>query len=75
MVCYGGPVDAPALNFDDPGWPDFETAYEYLDRYLLDRYEQVSYEFNDTRGRTEADVILVLSEAADEWDRTVGGAR
>jgi hypothetical protein len=69
MVCYGGPVDAPALNYDDPGFGDFDAAYEYLDLYLLDRYELVAYEFNDTRGRTADQVIAALRGAADQWDR------
>jgi hypothetical protein len=70
MVCYGGPVDAPALNHDDPGWLDFDEAYEYLDLYLLDRYELVAYEFNDTRGRTADEVTGALRSAADAWERT-----
>ena len=73
MVCYGGPVDAPALNYDDPGFGEFDAAYEYLDRYLLDRCELVAYEFNDARGRTADEVIAALRSAADEWDRTHGG--
>ena len=73
MVCYGGPVDAPALNYHDPRFGEFDAAYAYLDRYLLDRYELVAYEFNDARGRTADEVIAALRSAADEWDRTHGG--
>jgi hypothetical protein len=69
MVCYGGPVDAPALNHDDPGFGEFHDAYEYLDLYLLARYELVAYEFNDARGRTADQVTAALRAAADEWDR------
>jgi hypothetical protein len=64
MVCYGGPVDAPAQHFDDPGFLDFEEAVLHLDRYLLVEDGSESYEFNDARGRTLADVTHVLRQAA-----------
>ena len=64
MVCYGGPVDAPAQHFDDPGFLDFEEAVLHLDRYLLVMDGSQSYEFNDAQGRTAADVITVLRKAA-----------
>ena len=65
MVCYGGPVDAPAQHFHDPGFLDFEEAVLHLDRYLLAEDGTESYEFNDARGRTVADVLHVLRQAAD----------
>ena len=68
MVCYGGPVDAPALNFTDPGFAEFEAALAYLDRFLTARYGGMSYEFNDAKDHTATDVILALGEAADQWD-------
>jgi hypothetical protein len=64
MVCYGGPVDAPAQHFDDPGFLDFEEAVLHLDRYLLVMSGSQAYEFNDAPGRTAADVITVLRKAA-----------
>jgi hypothetical protein len=76
MVCFGGPVDAPAQHFDDPGFPDFEAAVAYLDRYLIERFHVCVYDFNDAWGRTEADVIFALDEAADAWERrNSGGAQ
>ena len=65
MVCYGGPVDAPAQHFDDPGYLDFEEAVLHLDRYLLVEDGSESYEFNDAKGRRVADIIHVLRQAAD----------
>jgi hypothetical protein len=65
MVCYGGPVDAPAQHFDDPGFLDFEEAVLHLDRYLLVEDGSESYEFNDAKGRRVADVTYVLRQAAD----------
>jgi hypothetical protein len=65
MVCYGGPVDAPAQHFDDPGFLDFEEAVLHLDRYLLVEDGSESYEFNDAKGRRVADVTHVLRQAAD----------
>ena len=56
MVCYGGPVDAPAQHFDDPGFLDFEEAVLHLDRYLLVEDGSESYEFNDAKGRRVDDV-------------------
>jgi hypothetical protein len=64
MVCYGGPVDAPAQQFDDPGFLDFEEAVLHLDRYLLVMDGSQSYEFNDVKGRRVEDVIGVLRKAA-----------
>ncbi|WP_230860486.1 DUF6197 family protein [Actinoplanes aureus] len=64
MVCYGGPVDAPAEHRTDPGYPDFEQAVLHLDRYLLVEDGSESYEFNDARGRTLEQVTHVLRDAA-----------
>jgi hypothetical protein len=64
MVCYGGPVDAPAQHFDDPGFLDFEAAVLHLDRYLLAEDSSESYEFNDAKGRRVEDVTHVLRDAA-----------
>ena len=64
MVCYGGPVDAPAQHFDDPGFLDFEEAVLHLDRYLLAEDGSESYEFNDVKGRTLDQVVAVLRDAA-----------
>jgi hypothetical protein len=65
MVCYGGPVDAPAQMFDDPGFLDFEEAVLHLDRFLLVEDGSESYEFNDAKGRQVDDVCRVLRQAAD----------
>jgi hypothetical protein len=64
MVCYGGPVEAPAQHFADPGFLDFEEAVLHLDRYLLVEDGSESYEFNDARGRRKEDVLRVLRDAA-----------
>jgi hypothetical protein len=64
MVCYGGPVDAPAQQFDGPGFLDFEAAVLHLDRYLLAENGSESYEFNDAKGRRVDDVLRVLRDAA-----------
>ncbi|RZU50679.1 hypothetical protein EV385_2457 [Krasilnikovia cinnamomea] len=65
MVCYGGPVDAPAQHFDNPGFLDFEEAVLHLDRYLLVADGSESYEFNDAKGRTPQQVTHALREAAE----------
>ena len=65
MACYGGPVEAPAQHFTDPGFLDFEEAVLHLDRYLLVYDGSVSYEFNDAKGRQFTDVLRVLRQAAD----------
>jgi hypothetical protein len=64
MVCYGGPVEAPAQHFDDPGYLDFEEAVLHLDRWLLVNDGSEAYEFNDAGGRTVGDVIDALWQAA-----------
>jgi hypothetical protein len=67
MVCYGGPVDAPAQMFDDPAFARFEATLTYLDGFLTDEYGQVAYEFNDARGRSFEAVVYALLKAADQW--------
>jgi hypothetical protein len=74
MVCYGSQVDAPAQHFDHPGWGDFETAVADIDRYLIVEHDLDVYSFNDAKGRTAEQVTAALRQAADEWDRTEGGA-
>lgn len=74
MVCYGGPVDAPAQHFDHPGFLDFEEAVLHLDQWLLAEDGTESYEFNDARGRTVDDVIHVLRMAAATSSDEILGA-
>ncbi len=75
IVCYGGPVDAPAQMFEDPGFPDFEAAIGFLEFFLLFEHGWVSaYEFNDAKGRKACEVIDMLRTAADAWELTRGGA-
>jgi hypothetical protein len=69
MVCYGGPVDTPARNYEDPGWQDFDEALSYLNDHLSSRwYATDAYLFNDAKGRTRTEVLDVLYEAAGAWD-------
>src|SRR5436305_762096 len=65
MVCYGGPVDAPAQMFDAPGFPEFEQALLFLDAWLTVEHGCVSYAFNDAKGRTADQVTRALADAAD----------
>jgi hypothetical protein len=74
IVCYGGPVEAPAEMFDHPGFADYEAAITWLDRHLLDRHGVISYEFNDAKDRTAVDVLIELLSAAAMWERINGGA-
>jgi hypothetical protein len=64
MVCYGGPVEAPAQMFDHPGFAEFEAAVLHLDRWLLVEDGTEAYEFNDAKGRTVDDVVHALRQAA-----------
>jgi hypothetical protein len=68
MVCYGGPCDAPAQMFDAPGFAEFEQALAYLDDFLAVGYGLNSFQFNDTKGRTEPQVIAELCRAAQLWE-------
>jgi len=76
MVCYGGPVDAPALNYDDPGFASFAAARDWLDGYLCASlaYDIDAYGYNDHTGRTADQVLGILHGAAVAWDYTHGGA-
>lgn len=69
MVCYGGPVEAPAQHFDTPEWADFDAAVSVLDQYLVEVHGMDVYSFNDAPGRCATDVRAYLYFAADEWDR------
>jgi hypothetical protein len=69
MVCYGGPVDAPAHHTDDPGYGDFDEALTHLEGHLAAyRYGVDVYEFNDAKDRTLDQVLLLLDDAAASWD-------
>ncbi|MEU7875150.1 hypothetical protein [Dactylosporangium sp. NPDC049140] len=64
IVCYGGPVDAPAQMFDDPGFGSFEQAVGFLDLYLSHRFGLNVYDYNDAKGRIFAEVSAMLEQAA-----------
>src|SRR4051812_31112411 len=66
MVCYGGPVDAPALNDTDPNWPNFICAQDFLDEYISATTGDADsvYSYNDTPGRTRDQVVAMLTRAA-----------
>jgi hypothetical protein len=69
IVCYGGPVDAPAQHFEAPEWEAFEAAVAFLDRYLhRHRFADTAYDFNDAPGRKVEEVVGALAIAADAWD-------
>ncbi len=73
MVCYGGPVDAPAQMFDQPGFDDFDATVTYLDGVLRGLFGMDVYSFNDHKGRSVGGALTALRVAADEWDRIHGG--
>jgi hypothetical protein len=75
VVCYGEPNFAPAMNYNAPAWAEFDTARQVLDDYLLPRYGQEAYGFNDDRDRTAEQVIGALHAAAERWEQTQGGGR
>jgi hypothetical protein len=71
MVCYGGPVEAPAQHFNAPEFGDFEAALAFLDRYLVGttaRAVECAYAYNDAPGRSREQVIKALDAAADAWE-------
>lgn len=68
IVCYGGPVDAPALHYTAPGFDAFEAAVSCLDGYLFLLHGSDVYSFNDADGRTADQVVGALREVADLID-------
>jgi hypothetical protein len=68
MVCYGGPVEAPAQHFDTPEWVDFEAAFAVLDEHTMRVYGMDAYSYNDAPGRSVTDVLTDLHTAANTWD-------
>jgi hypothetical protein len=77
MVCYGGPVDAPAQMFHDPGFDAFEDAVTFLDQVLTVWFGQDVYGWNDDRARAMDQVLHTLIQAAEvcQGTSTVDGAR
>jgi hypothetical protein len=82
MAVHGQPLVNP-LDADLAGWWEINRAYNALNDYLVrfgyvddnDEYEDVIATWNDETGRLSGSVIATLNLAADEWDRTHGGAR
>jgi hypothetical protein len=66
MVCYGGPVDAPAHHYEAPEWADFDGAVAYLEEVL--DWSGGVYGFNDDRGSDAECVISLLRCVANLWD-------
>lgn len=64
IICYGGPVDAPAQHFDAPEWAEFEAAVACLDQHVSDRFDLDVYTFNDVPGRTHTEIRHALHVAA-----------
>lgn len=73
-VCYGGPVEAPAQMFVEPGFAEFEAAVTYLDGFVSIAFGQDIYTFNDHKSRTAQVITGTLLLAAAAWDNTFGGA-
>ncbi|MEV0570577.1 hypothetical protein [Dactylosporangium sp. NPDC050588] len=67
MVCYGYPAEVPAFNVTHPGFEDFDAALFRLDCYVTETFGPEAggvLGFNDTPGRTVADVLAMLRNAA-----------
>lgn len=86
LGAIGMAVHGQALNpldVDLPGWYEVTDAYNALNDYLVrfgfvdtdDEYDDAIATWNDQSGRMSGSVIAALNAAADEWDRTHGGAR
>jgi hypothetical protein len=86
IVCYGGPVEAPAQLFDQPGHAQFTQAVDWLDSCINARWGLCAYEFNDTDTRTLTEVGTELLYAASraelpgcgpvfDWRDTPDGGR
>jgi hypothetical protein len=74
IVCYGGPVDAPALMYDAPGYLQFSEAVDYFEHFVTVAFGQDVYSFNDARERTALQVQGALLASA-AWFNTYGGDR
>ncbi len=82
MAAYGHTVDNPHDEKADPGVRDYRRALDALIDHLdltetaLDPDGLLVFDFtdpftwNDTPGRTAAEVVTALRHAADEWDRS-----
>jgi hypothetical protein len=72
MVCYGGPVEAPAQMFNEPGFDSFEAAVALLDRELDGCCGLDVYTWNDQPGRTAVDVVATLLSVAARCEAASG---
>src|SRR5262245_65637472 len=74
MVCYGGPVEAPAEHSDEPGFAEFDDAVTHLDAFVQARSDADSaYGLNDTPGRPMAPVVAGMGDAAPGRDHRHAG--
>lgn len=83
MAAYGRVTDFPEAADHLPGWHDFITAYRALNNHLwetgelllIDEYNRMTIgDWNDRPEQTHEAVVEALTAAADDWDRTYGGA-
>ena len=73
IVCFSGPVEAPAWAVNEPGHEAYTAAVDYLEPYLIARYRPGDthysmYDFNDQFAYDGDDVIVALWDAADAID-------
>ena len=74
IVSYGGPVEAPAVMFDAPGYLEFDAAVSYVEHFVTVAFGRDIYGFNDDKTTTAVEVRGTLLLAASAWDNTHGGA-
>lgn len=74
MAAYGRLTTIPGRQIDDPHFALYQRADAYFNDYLhtvgllTDPDDVYTHGWNDTHGRTAADVIATLRAAADEYD-------
>jgi hypothetical protein len=83
MVCYGYPAESPTLNYTHPAHRTFDAALYRVECYVdatRDDDDDDEYDtsgvviFNDASGRTAAEVVAMLRDAAAWVPGTAVGA-
>ena len=67
MVCYGYPAEGPTYNTTHPAFDVFDAARFHLDCYVTETFGPETggvFGFNDRAGRTVAEVLALLRNAA-----------
>jgi hypothetical protein len=73
MACFGAPIGVPPIH--EPGRTEYHRGLMVLADHLGVSTVAAVFNWNDTPGRTKAEILDALNAAAEAWDalHTQGG--